>query len=644
MERDPVIPKPRAAPRWAALEAVTATLGLALLLYALVQRSGFDELIGLSRIRLSGDEPWLVPTTLLSTTLIALLPALAAALSLQRARCLRASRACFIALSSLALFLSMLDLDLMRSFGRHLSEVVHIALQPEGRVAGGNPWQWARTIGTWACLALLGSWSTVLLAERAAQPIARRLTPLLRRAAGWGLGVLAVALVPVPHLMHDGWRSAGLYERLYGALPFDPRLGVGVAQAAEPVDPALRGLAQRLREAYKVAYPALGAGQPGSTAPLALGARPPNVILIVTESLRHDVFGPELMPRLTRWAERGLIASEHDAGTNYSQTALFNLLYGRSSVLYHQTLDAHVPPQFCATLRASGYECAYFSGHPKVWLRREEFVNAETMDHFVHDDTGSWPDWDRHALDGMVRLATESPKPIFAIVLLMSSHFEYRYPPQYEIDRPVADSDWNVTSISSLGADAETPHRNRYRNCMRFIDDVVADAIQRLDPARNLVVFTGDHGESIHDDGRYTHGYSFADIITRTPFAMVGPGIEPTRLQQPTYHMDVLPSVLHVLSGQRAPLAHIQGRDWFSEPAPSAALESFSDPERYVIQTQLRAEGLRLRLDLDARAPVVTLFGFEDPLAHLLSTPAPSPQAQDTLVRAFEDQMAALRR
>ena len=244
----------------------------------------------------------------------------------------------------------------------------------------------------------------------------------------------------------------------------------------------------------------------------------------------------------------------------------------------------------------------------------------------------------------MVRLASESQKPIFAIVLLMSSHFEYRYPPQYEIDRPVADSTWNVTSVASLGADAETPHRNRYRNCMRFIDDVVSDAIERLDPARNVVVFTGDHGESIHDDGRYTHGYSFADIVTRVPFAMVGPGVAPVQLAQPTYHIDVLPSVLHVLSGQPPQLAHIQGRDWFSEPAPDSALDAFSPPDRWVIQTQLRAEGLRLRLDLDARAPDVTLFGFEDGLAHLISTPTLSQQQQDGLVRALQEQMLALRR
>jgi membrane-anchored protein YejM (alkaline phosphatase superfamily) len=623
---------------------VAATLGLALFVYLGVQRSGFAELLGLARLELGGEEPWLVPTTVLSTSLIAIAPALSVALLLQRAARPRASRLAFIALASLALFLLMLDLDLLRSFGRHLSEVVRVAREPEGHVAGGQALQWLRPILEWGGLALSASWGSVWLARRVAQPIAQRLSPLLRRAFGWTCGVLALALVIVPHLMHAGWRSAGLYERMYAALLFDPRLGIGTADAAEPVDPVLRALAPRLRRAYREAYPALAIGEPASTAPVALGERPPNVVLLVTESLRHDVFGPELMPRLTRWAEGGLTLTQHDAGTTYSHAALFALLYGRSPAIYHQTLNAHVPPQLCVTLRASGYECAYITGHPKVWLRREEFVNPQTMDHFVHDDRGTWPDWDRRALDNLVELANHNQKPLFAIVLLMSSHFGYEYPPEYERDLPVAHSTWNVTSPRALGPEAELPHRNRYKNCMRFIDDLVSEAIGRLDPRRNLVIFTGDHGESINDDGRYTHGYSFAEIVTRTPFAMVGPGVTPGQLQRHTYHADLLPSLLHLLHGSPVSVPHVQGSDWFSDPEPTAMLLSYAPPSEYVVQGQLRTAGLRLRLDFDARSPQLTLLGFEDELGHLIPTPPLTPDAQAGLVRAFEGQLSLWRR
>jgi membrane-anchored protein YejM (alkaline phosphatase superfamily) len=368
------------------------------------------------------------------------------------------------------------------------------------------------------------------------------------------------------------------------------------------------------------------------------------VVLIVTESFRHDAFGPELMPRLAHWAEQGLVSTRHDAGTIYSQSAAFALLYGRSPAAFHQTLDARVSPQFCTTLRSSGYQCAYFTGHPKEWQRREEFLNEQTMDHFVHDDRGTWPEWDRRALEGMVALVNTSQKPIFAIVLLMSSHFEYRYPAEYEIDKPVANSAWKATAVNTLGPDAEVPHRNRYRNCMRFIDDLVSDSIARLDPQRNLVIFTGDHGESINDDGHYTHGYSFTEIVTRTPFVMVGPGVAPALLDTPTLHIDVLPSVLHALSGNKQTIANVHGIDWFAGERHASLLESHSPHNKHSFEAQLRAAGRHLRLDLDLTRPHVTLLGFEDAMGRLQPTPNLTQPEVKELADAFEQQLAILRR
>jgi membrane-anchored protein YejM (alkaline phosphatase superfamily) len=366
--------------------------------------------------------------------------------------------------------------------------------------------------------------------------------------------------------------------------------------------------------------------------------------MIVTESLRHDVFGAELMPRITRWAEGGMVSMQHDSTTMYSQSGMFALLYGRNPAVFHQTLDARIRPQFCESLRQRGYECAYFTGHPKVWQRREEFLNPETMDHFVHDDRGTWPEWDRRALDNMVEMVNASERPIFAIVLLMSSHFEYQYPPEFEIDRPVSDTAWHVTKVRALGPDAEVPHRNRYRNCIRFIDDVVGRSIDRLDPERNLVLFTGDHGESINDDGHFTHGYTFAEIVTRTPFAMVGPNVKSGRLNQVTSHADVLPTVLHVLQGAPQSIQHIQGRDWLTAAPRASMLEAHSPPGGQLIEAQLRAQGRYLRINFSLTHPDLTLLGFEDNLGHLLPSPELSDSEMTALFAALDEQLSLLRR
>src|SRR6185295_11397073 len=121
-----------------------------------------------------------------------------------------------------------------------------------------------------------------------------------------------------------------------------------------------------------------------------------------------------------------------------------------------------------------------------------------------------------------------SEKPAFGVAYLMSSHFEYRYPPAYAVDRP-ADSaaNWPETNMRTLRGEEAQVFRNRYRNTMRFLDDLIMDAVGSLDPSRTIVVVTGDHGESLFDDGRFGHGYSFADVIAKTPAIVVGPGVTP---------------------------------------------------------------------------------------------------------------------
>jgi phosphoglycerol transferase MdoB-like AlkP superfamily enzyme len=629
---------------WTIAASATSSVGLAVLLFVCVQRHALAIILTLGETMRPGPDPWLLPAALISISLILLTPGLLIASALVLAGRRRASRAAFVAVSSLAVALAMIDLDLLRSIGRHVPEIAAVALQPHGHVAGGGLGGWFIMLAQWLALAVIGTTLVTLVSQYGVDLLTTALTPLLRYtlAAAGGVAVLMAILGPI--MLLQGWRNNPVVERLYSSALFDPRDEFGSLDDQGNLDPGLKVLYPRLRDAYKAAFAGITTGKPLDLAKATLPTRPPNVVLIVTESFRHDAFGAELMPRMTRWSENGLVSTRHDSGSMYSQSGMFALLYGRSPALYHQTLDAHVPPTLCVTLRNSGYECAYFTGHPKEWLRREEFLNPQTMDRFVHDDRGTWPEWDQRALDAMVQLVNTSEKPVFAIVLLMSSHFEYQYPSQYEIDRPVSDSSWRVTSTSALGPEAEVPHRNRYRNCMRFIDDAVAGAVDRIDPQKNLVIFTGDHGESINDDGHYTHGYSFSEIVTRTPFAMVGPGVERSRLDTPTSHMDVLPSVLHALSGHRQPVAHTQGIDWFSGERRTIEFESHSPPSGRTIEAQLRWSGYRLRLDLGLHSPHVTLFGFENELGQLVPTPALTQREATGLAAAFEDELAALRR
>jgi len=104
--------------------------------------------------------------------------------------------------------------------------------------------------------------------------------------------------------------------------------------------------------------------QPIDTETRLEATSPPNVFLVVVESLRADALSPQLMPQLDRWARRGMRCLKHYAGTNVSQFGMFSLLYGRSPMVYDLTLDA------CADRHRLSQYCPISISSRADWLSR----------------------------------------------------------------------------------------------------------------------------------------------------------------------------------------------------------------------------------------------------------------------------------
>ncbi|MBM3285391.1 MAG: sulfatase, partial [Candidatus Aminicenantes bacterium] len=68
------------------------------------------------------------------------------------------------------------------------------------------------------------------------------------------------------------------------------------------------------------------------------------------------------------------------------------------------------------------------------------------------------------------------------------------------------------------------------------------------DLARNtLIVFTGDHGESLGEHGESTHGYFAYNATIRIPLLIAFPGVRQGRVDQNVAHIDIFPTVCDVL-------------------------------------------------------------------------------------------------
>jgi hypothetical protein len=109
-------------------------------------------------------------------------------------------------------------------------------------------------------------------------------------------------------------------------------------------------------------------------------------------------------------------------------------------------------------------------------------------------------------------------------------------------------------------------------------------------------------------------------------------------------HIDVLPSVLHALSGKHQTISNVHGVDWFAGAPRASVLEANSPLSKHGIEAQLRTAGVRLRVDLDLSRPQVTLLGFEDVGGRLQPPPDLTQRQVDELADAFERELSVLRR
>ncbi len=396
---------------------------------------------------------------------------------------------------------------------------------------------------------------------------------------------------------------------------------------------ALAQIGEAAQGAYASAFSRIVAGRPATLVPAAKLPRAdaPNVILLVLESFRHEIVSPALLGRLASLGARGVLAPRHYSGSNSSHLGLFSLLYSRLPLVYDVVLDAGLPTTAVDLFRQLGYRSAFVSsGGIEAWKRMDQFLGERVFDRVIlHTATRAprwkqWPDCDRQTLDSIRKLASE-PGPHFIVGFLMTTHFPYPYRAGFERFAPVSHEDdlpnWDQLFRARLDRGKLW---NRYRNASLSLEAQLMDFAAALDPARNVIAITGDHGESFGDDGALVHGSRASDAQTRVPLLVFGAGVEPTAIAGPTSHMDVLPTLLHAATGVPDPARGLDGRDLLAASPPREAL--FVAPYKLTQPYDLlwiRGER-RLLFRVRTDRPVLDAFAFVDDSGFPLLAPDPS--------------------
>ncbi|MCP3915074.1 MAG: sulfatase-like hydrolase/transferase [bacterium] len=369
---------------------------------------------------------------------------------------------------------------------------------------------------------------------------------------------------------------SGDRELLYAsrALPLFPK-----PRLAHILDPEsqhqLEVLPERARLAYPLERPRIDPAGPR-----------PNIVVLVIDSWRRDMFTPEFTPNLHRFAHAARVWQDHLAGGNGTRYGLFTMLYGLHGSYWFPFIEARRSPVLIDTLQELDYDVRVFSSasmnFPEfldtawVGLDREQVVDSFAgpdgepltisyeKDELVADAFAEW-------IDARERKADE--RPFFSFVLLDGPHQPY-YNPGGPYEPVIEKLDYielgRTTEGPELAALVERVF-NTYKNSVVYTDRIAGRMLDGLAERglddETIVVVTGDHGEEFQECGYWGHTSNFSPEQLEVPFVMRGPGITPGVETRPTAHIDLPSTLLELLGADPAGRAdYCLGQSLFDPP------------------------------------------------------------------------------
>jgi len=513
-------------------------------------------------LELGADETALriaVLSAIVSKTFVALLAIFALLALGSRFVSPRTLRIASLATSFFLLGFLGLDLELQTKTGNNIADYLPFLLDPETFRWAGQGFDAASSVLQVVGKLLLA----LLLAGLAGWAFERWTLRTSRRVGHVALsGLLAVTFLPLvatPFLIETAGAPGPLYH-------LNERMPWVWSAASGSGSTEMESSQLRAQEIYSRMFPKLA--EPTNLAGLLTDRKPlrtPDIVVVVVESLRHDALHRETMPRLWAFSQRGARFDRHFATSNASHYGMFALLYGRSPLTYFATLESQEPPTLPTYLRTAGYSTHYVSCTNLAWRDMDRFMGAP---HFVVERMGDsqFEICDQRVTSRVAALLEPGGRaPRFVLAFLMSTHFGYHYPDGVEPFRP------SLPPPNALDLQAERDREalsNRYRNSAHHIDSLLGQMLDGIDLENTVVVITGDHGESLFDDGTIAHSSLLSEIQTRVPLVLSGPGIpEASTRSSPTDHSDLLPTLLARLGVGPESLENLPGRDLMREGA-----------------------------------------------------------------------------
>jgi hypothetical protein len=332
----------------------------------------------------------------------------------------------------------------------------------------------------------------------------------------------------------------------------------------------------------------------------------PNIVILLTESFRHDLLITGRLPRLRRWADRSFVGEQHFSSSNCSELGAFACLYSRVPLSYDETLDQKIPSEAMFVWKQLGYHRQLTCSCSPNFCRMNEFLGPLNFDgQTIFAQRGQpWHQNDRQTLASIAEEVRDSSVPKFVFSILMATHYSYDYPPDYDLHPPAC-----VPSLPKNPQAADLL-RDRYFKAVAFLDEQLDAFLESVSGTNTIVVITGDHGESFLDDGFLCHGTRLSDIQSRTPLMICGPGVKPGTLSVTSSHLDLMPTLLHLAGAGENALQQSHGQSLLSVTGNRSQLLTHAQTSEW--NALLVHEDGRLGFTLPRNSATLQVTGFHD--------------------------------
>lgn len=316
-------------------------------------------------------------------------------------------------------------------------------------------------------------------------------------------------------------------------------------------------------------------------------ARPRNVVLVITESVRADTFcsafdeGCRHSPETNRAAPNRTPLLQMRSNDSATAVSVAVLLTGLAPVSSREEL--HRAPTLWEYAAAAGWDTAYWTSQNLLFGNSDMFVRDIGVDKRISaTELDPEADLDLGSDDNDLSVYVQSQlgrlrEPYLAVVHYSNTHFPYLV---HEDTKPF------TPSVFTKDPDENAAFFNHYRNAVFLQDRAIGRLVRavRETPAgeRTVIVFTSDHGEAFREHGQIGHTLSVYDEEIHVPAFVDAPpatlspseraALERAR-ERPVFHTDVVPTILDLVGVWTSPelarsRARMSGESLLRAPGP----------------------------------------------------------------------------